>query len=163
MKEILEEFATYNLLANQKITQAILSMDDHLQQQAISSSFPNLYSTVLHIWDAESIWWQRVKLQEHILVPSAASSLNMKEAVNGLLSQSELWKGFLINTSELMLRHVFEYKTKHKESAKQPLYRVIHHVFNHSTYHRGQLVTMMRLLGEKKIPATDFILLSKGK
>jgi len=30
-------------------------------------------------------------------------------------------------------------------------------VFNHSTYHRGQLVTMMRQLGETNVPVTDFI------
>ena len=163
MKEILEEYASYNLLANQKISQSILSMDEVLQQQLISSSYPNIYSTVLHLWDAESIWWQRIKLHEHIVVPSVAFNPTMKEVVNGLLNQSALWKEFVSGSSELRLRHVFEYKTTHKESIKQPLYRAIHHVFNHSTYHRGQLVTMMRILGEKKIPATDFILLSKGR
>ena len=54
MKEILQEYATYNLLANQKITQSVLAMDEALQQQLVSSSYPNIYSTVLHIWDAES-------------------------------------------------------------------------------------------------------------
>jgi uncharacterized damage-inducible protein DinB len=29
-------------------------------------------------------------------------------------------------------------------------------VFNHATYHRGQLVTMLRQIGAEKIPATDF-------
>ncbi len=163
MKEILQEYAIYNLLANQKITDAILSMDELLQQQHVASSFSNLYATVLHLWDAETIWWQRVKLHEHIVVPSAAFNPSMKEAVNGLINQSLLWKEFVLSASELKLNHVFEYKTSHKESMKQPLYRVIHHVFNHSTYHRGQLVTMMRVLGETKIPSTDFISLSKGK
>ena len=31
------------------------------------------------------------------------------------------------------------------------------HVFNHSTYHNGQIVTMLRQLKIEKIPATDFI------
>jgi uncharacterized damage-inducible protein DinB len=163
MKELLEEYAAYNLLANQKITQAILSMDEALHQQLVPSSFPNIYSTILHMWDAESIWWQRVKLHEHLVVPSTNFNPTTKEAINGLLNQSTLWKDYLLASSELRLRHVFEYKTRHKESMKQPLYRVIHHVFNHSTYHRGQLVTMMRVLGETKIPPTDFVQLSKGR
>lgn len=98
-----------------------------------------------------------------MVVPSTNFNPTTKEAINGLLNQSALWKDFLFGSSELRLRHVFEYKTRHKESMKQPLYRVIHHVFNHSTYHRGQLVTMMRMLGETKIPPTDFVLLSKGR
>jgi uncharacterized damage-inducible protein DinB len=163
MKELLEEYASYNLLANQKITQAILAMDEALVQQVVPSSFPNIYATILHIWDAESIWWQRIKLHEHIVVPSATFNPTIKEAVNGWLNQSALWKDFVSDASELKLRHVFEYKNTHKESVKQPLYRAIHHVFNHSTYHRGQLVTMMRILGEKKIPPTDFINLIRTK
>jgi uncharacterized damage-inducible protein DinB len=163
MKEILEEYASYNLSAHQKIMNTILMMDENLQQQVVPGSFPNIYSTVLHIWDSESIWWQRIKLHEHIVVPSTTFNPTMKEVVNGLLNQSALWKEFVSASSELRLRHVFEYKTTHKESIKQPLYRAIHHVFNHSTYHRGQLVSMMRTLGEKKIPATDFILLSRSK
>ena len=163
MKELLEEYASYNLLANQKITQAILAMDEALVQQIVPSSFPNIYATILHIWDAESIWWQRIKLHEHIVVPSATFNPTIKEAVNGWLNQSALWKEYVSDASELKLRHVFEYKSTHKESVKQPLYRAIHHVFNHSTYHRGQLVTMMRILGEKKIPPTDFINLIRTK
>jgi uncharacterized damage-inducible protein DinB len=163
MKEIFEEYASYNLLANQKIMNVILSMDENLQQQVIPGSFPNIYTTVLHIWDTESAWWQRIKLHEHIIIPSTTFNPTMKETVNGLLNQSALWKEFVYASSELKLRHVFEYKSTPKETIKQPLYRAIHHVFNHSTYHRGQLVSMMRVLGEKKIPATDFILLSRTK
>ena len=163
MKDLLQEYATYNLLANQKITQTILGMEETLHQQTVISSFPNLHATILHMWDAESIWFQRVKLQEHTVKPSVAFNPDMKETVNGLIQQSTQWKELIDGITELKLRHVFEYKTSHKETVKQPLYRVVHHVFNHSTYHRGQLVTIMRQLGEKKIPVTDFIHLSKAK
>jgi len=37
-----------------------------------------------------------------------------------------------------------------------PVYQMLQHVFNHATYHRGQLVTMLRQLGQDKIPDTDF-------
>jgi uncharacterized damage-inducible protein DinB len=37
------------------------------------------------------------------------------------------------------------------------------HVFNHGTYHRGQLVNMLRQLGIEKIPPTDFSVWSKKK
>jgi hypothetical protein len=39
MKDLLQEYATYNLLANQKITQAILGMEESLHQQLVVSSF----------------------------------------------------------------------------------------------------------------------------
>ncbi|MGZ3851281.1 MAG: DinB family protein [Flavisolibacter sp.] len=37
------------------------------------------------------------------------------------------------------------------------------HAFNHGTYHRGQLVNMLRQLGVDKIPGTDFIAWSRRK
>ena len=33
---------------------------------------------------------------------------------------------------------------------------MLHHVFNHATYHRGQLINMLRQLGVEKVPQTDF-------
>jgi uncharacterized damage-inducible protein DinB len=163
MKEILQQYAAYNHWAHQKLTNVILSMDDDLHQKPVPSSYPSLYATVLHTWDAECIWWQRTKLEDRIKVPSASFNSSMKDAVNGLLGQSKLWEEFVSGASELKLNHVFEYRNSHKEIFKQPLNQVLLHVFNHSTYHRGQLVTMMRLLGATKIPPTDFIVWSRGK
>jgi uncharacterized damage-inducible protein DinB len=31
------------------------------------------------------------------------------------------------------------------------------HVFNHGTYHRGQLINILRQAGVEKVPETDFI------
>lgn len=161
MKEILQQYATYNLWANKRITDTILQMDEATHQQHVPNSFTNLYATVLHMWDAESAWWQRMKLHEKLLIPSQTFNPNMKEAINGLLSQSSLWADFMATASEMKLQHVFEYKNSHKEIFRQPLSEVVLHVFNHGTYHRGQLVTMMHALGQIKIPPTDFAVWSR--
>ena len=163
MKEILQLYAAYNHWANQRITEAILKLDENLQQQIVASSFPNLYATVLHMWDAENIWWQRMKLHEKIMAPSTNFNPTMQEAVNGLLQQNKLWEEWVNNASLPALEHVFAYQNNKKEQFKQPVYQMIHHVFNHGTYHRGQLVTMMRALGVDKIPSTDFINWSRKK
>jgi hypothetical protein len=52
------------------------------------------------------------------------------------------------------LLHVVEYRDLKKVVQKTPVFAVLQHVFNHSTFHRGQLVTMMRVVGEPKIPKT---------
>ena len=67
------------------------------------------------------------------------------------------------NASELSLDHVFHYYTTKKELIKLPVYQMLLHVFNHGTYHRGQLVTILRELGVEKIPQTDFIVWSRKK
>ena len=115
------------------------------------------------MWDAESIWWQRMKLHERIIRPSENFNGPTKDIVNGLLNQNKQWDDWVNQASELSISHVFQYQTSRKEQFKQPIYQMLLHVFNHGTYHRGQLVNMLRQLGVDKIPATDFILWSRKK
>jgi uncharacterized damage-inducible protein DinB len=56
-----------------------------------------------------------------------------------------------------------QYSDFDKAQFKQPTWQMLLHVFNHGTYHRGQLVNMLRQLGVSRIPATDFALWSRGK
>lgn len=163
MKELLSQFATYNIWANQKITEIILSLPEEKQKEGLLSSFSNLYKTVLHMWDAESAWWQRMKLHERIIVPSENFSGSMRDVVNGLLQQNQQWLDWVNNTSEVMLAHVFQYQNSKKEQFKQPICQMILHVFNHGTYYRGQLINMLRQLGVEKVPQTDFIVWSRKK
>ncbi|MCU0379997.1 MAG: hypothetical protein MUE58_02300 [Chitinophagaceae bacterium] len=163
MKELLGQYASYNHWANQLVTQSIMRLPEEKHHQAVPGSFPSLYSTVLHMWDAESVWWQRMKLHERLIAPSDASRPVMQETVNGLLNQSALWEDWVLKATEMQLTHVFAYQNSRKEQFKQPIAEMVMHVFNHGTYHRGQLVAMMRALGETKLPATDFILYCRKK
>ena len=163
MKAVLKQMAAYNGWASQQLVQAILSLPEDKQVQELPSSFSSLQKTILHMWDAESIWWQRLKLQERIERPSDQFRGSMKEAAEGLQAQSRLWEEWVNNATDLQLEHVFQYQTFDKTQYKQPVWQMLVHVFNHSTYHRGQLVTMLRQLGVARVPGTDFILWSRGK
>jgi uncharacterized damage-inducible protein DinB len=39
----------------------------------------------------------------------------------------------------------------------QPFWQSFQHLANHGTYHRGQVVTMLRQLGVTTVPSTDLI------
>ena len=163
MKELLRQLAAYNLWANQKLTELVLSLPDEKQQAEVPSSFSSAFKTILHIWDAESIWWQRMRLQEYPSLPSVQFKGDIKDAVRELSQQDQLWLDWISNASDAGLDHVFQYYTLKKEPFKQPVYQVAMHVFNHSSYHRGQLVNILRQLGIEKIPTTDMIIWSRTK
>jgi uncharacterized damage-inducible protein DinB len=163
MKELLKQYAAYNGWANQRLIDVITALPEEKQLAEIPSSFNSLYKTVLHMWDAENGWWQRMKLQERIIFPNEHFKGDMKEMAAGLLQQSKQWEEWVSNASDLMLEHVFQYKNVKGEQFKMPIYQMLHHVFNHSTYHRGQLINMLRQLGVDKVPQTDFSLWTRGK
>jgi uncharacterized damage-inducible protein DinB len=161
MKELILQLSGYHTWANQQLIDIILQLPGEKQTQTVASSFDSLLKTVIHLWDAESIWWQRLKLSERILIPSETFNGNFNEAANQLLQQNRQWTQWISNAQEHMFQHEFIYLNLKKEQFKQPVYQVLLHVFNHGTYHRGQLVTMLRQLGIEKIPQTDYIAWSR--
>lgn len=163
MKELLQQLAAYNIWANQRILEIILNLPEEKQQQELPSSFKSLYHTVLHIWNAENVWWQRMKLQERITKPFDSFKGTMDELANELLQQNRQWQEWVNNATDAALDHVFQYQTFEKEQFKQPIFQMLLHVFNHGTYHRGQLINMLRQLGVQKLPDTDFIIWSRRK
>jgi uncharacterized damage-inducible protein DinB len=157
MKELFVQYATYNTWANSQLLATIETLTDEQQHAEIKSSFSSLYKTVLHLLDAESIWWQRIKLQEKITVPSENFTGDIKELSSLLSQQNRQWQEWVSNLNENGLQHEFIYMNSKKERFKQPVFQMLLHLFNHGTYHRGQIVTMLRQVGVEKIPATDFM------
>lgn len=162
MKELLRSYTAFNVWASRKILEVITALPEEKQQAEIPSSYNSLYKTVLHMLDAETVWWQRLKLQEKLQVPSQHFSGSMQELADELMQQSKRWEEWVNNASDLSLEHVFQYQTFKQEQFKQPTWQMIMHVINHSTYHRGQLINMLRQLGIEKLPSTDFIMWSRN-
>lgn len=163
MKEILQQLAVYNIWANNLLWGAIKNLPEQMHQQEIPSSFNSLQKTLLHMWNAESVWWQRMKLQERITEPVDYFKGNINEVIAGLQHQNRQWKEWVDNAQGHDFDHVFQYQNSMGEQFKQPLFQMLLHLFNHGTYHRGQVVTMLRQLGVEKIPQTDFIVWSRKK
>ena len=162
MKELLVQYANFNVWATQRITDVIVQLPEEKIHTEITSSFPTMYKTVLHLLDAESIWWQRLKLQEHIDRPSKSFTGSFAELQKKLLQQSSLFSEWVNNASDPQLQHVFAY-IRDKEQNKMQVFDMLIHLFNHNSYHRGQLVTMLRQMGVTKIPSTDFAAYLRSK
>lgn len=163
MKELLLQLSAYNAWANAQLLQALRALPEDTLRAELRSSFPSLYATVLHMLDAESIWWQRLKLQENIQRPSDSFRGEFSELVRLIEAQDREWQEWIAAARETMLEHEFKYHNTKREPFKQPVFQMLLHLFNHNTYHRGQLVTLMRQLGLEKIPATDFIVWSRKR
>ena len=163
MKELLKQYAAYNIWANQRLGEVIVNLPPELLLKEMPSSFNTLHSTILHMLDAESMWWQRMKLQENITRPSTNFSGTTVEALQALLLQNRQWEDWIQSATDMRLEHVFSYFNTKRELFKQPTYQVLLHIMNHGTYHRGQLVNMLRQAGQEKLPVTDFIVWSRKK
>ena len=162
MKQLLTSFTQYEYWANERLLPVIVSLTEEQQQQTIVSSFPSLHKTLLHIWDANTIWWQRLHKAEEIIVPSLTFHPSMKDIEKGLLLDNQKWIDWITNATEEELEEILPYKSMRGDAFAQPVKEIVLHINNHGTYHRGQLITMLRQLGLEKLPQLDYILFSRS-
>jgi uncharacterized damage-inducible protein DinB len=162
MKELLLCMAQYNAWANEPFIQLLLTLGDEIIDKEIVSSFPSIRKTALHIWGAEDIWLQRFEGMEKPVWKPATFNGTIGEACDAWRSASAALIRFTENTNGDELSRIVTAINMRGESIADALHSGLQHVFNHSTYHRGQLVTMLRQAGVSAIPGTDLIAYARG-
>jgi uncharacterized damage-inducible protein DinB len=154
MKSLLQQYTAYNVWANTKFALLLKEMDSAVLDQEVISSFPSLRKTVNHIWDAELIWLSRMKNQVIAWPPTAQFK---DPGIADFLNGSKAFDEFVRLEDDDFLKGSTTYKNSKGEEFTNPNSGIILHCMNHSTFHRGQLVTMLRTLGHTRIPSTDLI------
>jgi len=146
--------ARYNLWADQRITEVLNSIDPLLLDKEVKSSFPTIRLTLGHMYDAEKIWLSRLGGTSLDHWPS--KSLQVFE-IDLLLSESKTCLAFVEGLNQQEMNSLCTYQDQKGNSFSQAVWQILTHVFNHATYHRGQIVTILRELEVTDIPATDLI------
>jgi uncharacterized damage-inducible protein DinB len=158
MKEILLRYADYNLWANKRIVEAMLNLDEIDADREVVSSFPSLRATVYHTWSAEYVWLQRLEFVEQPVWIQGSYTGTFAAACVEWERVSELLIQFVARQpDDLAFEQICQFHDRQGVAHKSEMGQILHHVFNHSTYHRGQMVTILRQLGLKEIPGTDLI------
>jgi uncharacterized damage-inducible protein DinB len=153
-KELILQYVNYNCWANQCIADVLVKTDPSLLDQEVKSSFPSLRKTVHHIWDAELAWMSRMK-GEVLAWPPTAQFKN--PAIDQFVQTSQDFADFVNSKDEAFLNTETTYKNSKGETYTTINSGIIMHCMNHSTYHRGQLITLLREVGVTVLPSTDLI------
>lgn len=156
MKNTYKAYTAYNLWANNEMIKCIEQLSYEKLHETLVSSFNSVFKTVLHIWDAEYIWLQRMQGNS---VKDWPSKMMDKDgfSTNLFLANSANFNDLVQNSSDTFFESICAYSNLKGEKFSTSYGTIIMHCMNHSTYHRGQLVTLFRQLGLNEIPSTDFI------
>ncbi len=159
MKQLLSESARYNAWANENLIKLFRTVDDSLMTQEVISSFPSIRATLLHIWDAESLWLERLNGNSPTTFPSKSFHGSNEDLFTNVLTTSNALIEFIESRPAPFFRDRLAFKTiSPPREYKETVTDMAHHCLNHSTFHRGQLVVMCRQLNISPIPSTDYIL-----
>jgi len=146
----------YNRWANAEILNATSVLSTEQFTKDLSSSHRSVRDTLTHILWAEWLWVRRWQGLSPTIVLNPADY----PEVNAL---REKWKevgkdqaSFIDQVTDESLAEVIAYVNMAGEEWKYPLEQMLLHLANHSSYHRGQVTTMLRQLGAKAVPL-DFL------
>jgi uncharacterized damage-inducible protein DinB len=144
MKEHLALLLRYEKWANKKILDAIkqLPVPDEKCLELMS-----------HILLVQMVWYSRIIKQDS---PAVWDKKNIDELYEMYETNNKVLDAFLSKLSENDTTQNIEYKNTKGASFHNSVKDILTHLFNHSTYHRGQIVE--RLKGKlPQMPSTDFI------
>jgi len=156
MKSILLNYARFNLWANKRVSDFVKSLPEEQFDKEIVSSFSSLRKTIFHFYGAQALWLHRLQGQSPTSFPDARS-LSTDELMNQLLTTSSQLIEFTETSSESFLQTSVTYKNLAGDEFTNTVADILQHVINHSTFHRGQVITLLRQLGHTKLFATDYI------
>lgn len=153
----IRELYYYDHWANRRVRDACSALTDEERRRDLGSSFPSVLETLQHIVAAEWIWLERWNGRSP---PGAPPDLSPVEwpALDRRWSELEsAQQRFVSALTDDDLQRVIAYRNTRGDPFAAPLSELLRHVVNHSTYHRGQVATMLRQLGAS-VPATDLVL-----
>ncbi len=147
------DYSLYNIWANNRLINNLSEQNEELLTKELVGSYPTIRQTLLHIWYAETGWLSR-------LVGNGWDTKKVDEFSGKNRELFREWKSTSIEfkdfTSHADLEKEIQFEHKGEEFSI-PTREIIQTVFNHGSYHRGQVVMMMRQLGIGKIAQTDYI------
>lgn len=156
-KQFLQTLVSYNVWANERIISTLTQFSDDLLNKELSNSFNTIRKTVYHIWDAQVIWLNRINgisLQDW---PSKTYENFQEHYFAHFIDQSKEFEKFIHSKTEMYFKTSIKYETLKGEKYENKVWEIVIHCMNHSTYHRGQLITMLHQIGIKNLISTDII------
>jgi uncharacterized damage-inducible protein DinB len=155
--EYIRVLLDYNYWARDRILASADQLSEEQLTRPLASSFGSVLDTLVHMHFAEWIWYQRWQG----VSPTAGPDKTMLTSVAAL---RDAWyplerqiRAFVDSLGPADLSRVIEYRLLSGQTASSSFWQMIVHVVNHGGYHRGQVATMLRIIGAKPAQSTDMI------
>jgi uncharacterized damage-inducible protein DinB len=152
----ISKFLAYNRWANARMLEPVTALSAEKLRRELGGSFGSLHGTLTHLYGGEWIWLQRARGFSPKALPTnddvpTADALRAKWRV----LEDEIAE-FAKDLTPASLARTITYTNFVGTQWTYTLSDVLFDLVNHSTYHRGQVATLLRQLGETPV-STDYV------
>lgn len=153
--EELRDLFSYHHWANGRLLDATAALSADAFERDLGGSFGSIRATLAHILGADWVWLQRWLGAAPRAFPEwDLSTHDLLRAKWGEVERAQ--RDFVDGLADEDIGRVIAYTMMSGAAFANPLGELCRHVVNHATYHRGQVVTMLRQL-DVEPPHTDLI------
>lgn len=149
----------FNRWANHRVLFDAGSLSRDELHRNLGTSHDSVQGTLVHILWAEWLWLRRFRgdSPKRVFVPAEFPDVSVLETQwKEVEREQETFIGQLTEEARPTLATRVAYENLQGQRWKYSLGHMMQHVVNHSSYHRGQVVTLLRQLGRAPQP-TDFL------
>jgi len=147
----------YTLWADRLCLKAIEPVSAEDLARDTGTSFGSLLGTLAHILGSQRLWLARFEGKVLARVPGDVADYPGFEALAAAWAETSAELGFFLAALTAQQVHGdLTWTSTQGVTYTRPLWQPLLHLVNHSTYHRGQVVSLLRQLGYEP-PSTDMI------
>lgn len=156
---LLFDYLRYNQWSNATLLDYCMAQLPDNWPTSVPGSYSSISEIWLHIYDAQYLWLERLKGNSLVDFPSKTMTnplpVHIRDLVLGSTQAIIIWA---LKQEHNLESQIITYQNLRKQTFQQSIAEIVMHVCNHSTFHRGQVVTALRFLQpDMKIPETDYI------
>ena len=163
MKSLLINYQQYNHWANEKMCKYLSGIDEFEIEANKQAEYMTIKKIIMHIADGEQTWLARLNGSNspHLHNIDIGGTF---EGICGLILKNSLnFIDFASQKDDDFFKASTEYINLKGKTFTQNNAEIILHCMNHSTFHRGQVMNMLRHVGYTDQSASDFIMFLREK
>ncbi len=155
LQQLLLAHAGYSGWATNQILAACAPLPANQLDRDFGGSHTSILRTLRHIHDSERVWLRRLMdLDGERLPPGLPPEPTFQFLVESWPELSKGYRQWLESASDPDLTEKTLTILPDGGEFRVPRWQIVLHAINHTSYHRGQIVTMLRSLGVQP-PNTD--------
>ena len=154
-KEYFSELVTYNNWTDAIVMDWLSQLNEQQWEQQIRSSFSSIKDTVIHMVSAKKIWLDFWTNAAEPVYLSTHFSGNLNELMPIWEKASADLTQFIEDFPEDNYNQLIKVTYPDGRKAEIEFWKTLPHFVNHATYHRGQIVTMLRQAWVIELRNTD--------
>ena len=147
----------YNAWANGRTLAACRELSAEEYGRALGGGWSSVADTLAHLASATRAWHERFQGRSPEKLLTGADLPAFADAARMLGEADAAVRKLVVETPAERRNDILTYRNLRGETKKVVTWAVFRHIVNHASYHRGQISSMIRMLGHEP-KATDFVL-----